>query len=63
MCGLLIRSAIGLSSDDGFGNMEVTLTKQLLVLGTEGIGGVGGSNTGKSFRELCYKAEKWVIVK
>lgn len=58
-------STMGLSPDNGFDDMEVMgdFDEAASVLGTEGIGGVGGSSTGKSFRELCYKAEKWVIVK
>lgn len=58
-------STMGLSPDYGFGDAQVVgdFDKAASVLGAEGIGGVEGSSTGKSFRELCCKAEKWVIVK
>lgn len=56
---------MGLSPDDGFGDMEIIgyFDEAASVLDTEGIGGIEGNSIGKSFRDLCYKAEKWVIVK
>lgn len=54
-----------MSPDGGFGDVEVMgdFDKAALALGAEGMVGVRGSSTGKSFRELCCKAGKWVIVK
>lgn len=53
---------MGLSPDNGFGDVEVMgdFDKAASAIGAEGI---GGSSTGKSFRELCCKAEKLVMVK